>query len=147
MTGQPFALLVPFVVEKLNEVEWIRVHTPDDESPKKYTFPLPRRTGKMKTIRLDMEFSPEEPSLFTDNLTEEVRDAMTYQAAHDVADLLVNGDTESPDPLLKVLDGEVKKGKHLSDINLSGVVYDVEYHARKDTYEWTAYVALETVYV
>lgn len=146
MTRQPFNTIVPFVGVKLDEVEWKKVFTPEGENTKFYDFPLPRRTNEMKTVRLDMEFSPEDDSLFTSDLTEDVRTALTEQTAHDLADLLVNGDTESTDPLLKVLNGEEKVGKRLLDVNFSGVVYDVQYRAGKDTYEWTAYVALEAVY-
>lgn len=146
MTNQPFTPLIPFVKEKFDEVEWVRVRTPDGENPKRYVSPIPERTSEMKTLRLDMEFGSEKPSLFTDTLTEELRSVMTDQMSGDIADLLVNGDVESNDPLLKVINGEVKMGRRLSDVNFSGVIYDVEYHSKKDTYEWTVYVALEPVY-
>ena len=72
-------------------------------------------------------------------------DLMLDQLKLDLEDLLENGDiNKTSDPLLKAMDGAVKRGKEPVEVDIFAMHFYKSYHKRKDTIECTTYLLLFT---
>lgn len=143
MTDQNFQMYIPYIERALDKAIWFPGHTPIPERLK------PHYVGYFegsKALRLDWELTYEQAEkwdisqFFPDLLHPRVKKAIIEAAASDIADLVVNGDTNSTDPLLKNFDGEVKLGKRFAGLRVSSVHWQGENQQRKETVEYTMYL-------
>ena len=132
-------------MDKLDEMlrpmkEYFIEKTPDSLPPPdlhrkiEYEGPV---TEFGRNIRLDFEIS----DTITDQRT--VMNAVFDVLREDLEDLLQNGDVNlTNDALLKVLDGEVKRGKPFDVIATRGAILFSEHKKKKEAVEYTLYINL-----
>jgi hypothetical protein len=115
----------------------------DEDGPKRTNpFKGEVATQDMNFIRLDWELSYQDdvPRAAWKNVVP----LMLGQLRGDIEDLLINGDTESEDPLFKALDGALKRGKNLKSLSLTDIHLFEELRPKKMSYEYTVYFRLTT---
>jgi len=142
MTGQPFEMLVPYFERRLTDLDFINLS--DKDRPK------PSREEGSINIRFDWEFAPENlgtgPWKNVNDVPLEVQiPCFIPILAYDLADICVNGDVDSNDPVLKAMDGEHKLGERFKDFYISPALYRTEYKWRKDVVEWEIYITIKGI--
>jgi len=89
-------------------------------------------------LRLDWELA----DAYEEKDPDKIADLMIFQMSLDLEDLIVNGDVEGHDSLFKVMDGEKKLGKKVSEIDIFSAALYQEYKERKKATEYTLFILM-----
>jgi hypothetical protein len=109
-----------------------------------YQSPRLKALGGIR-MRLDYEIATERfDSPENAEMTKHVGRLMTSQMVNDFADLIENGDKDSTDPLMKAMNGVVKRGQEPLQIIIDDCAAFRYYSKHKKSYE---YILFTTIYV
>lgn len=141
-----YDLVVPFVTERLYSLRWHNLTLKDEERPTKLS-----RVEGSRGIRLD--FDEPTPAAVKQGWATLEHNHMSYKTqqkviealAPDIADLIVNGDVESMDPLLKAMDGEMKLGTRFRDVYLTDIRYNLNWSPSRDVIEHTIFTTIKGI--
>jgi hypothetical protein len=99
-------------------------------------------------LRLDWELSQDalDENVHGNDLEGTIRNLMKHQMASDFADLVLNGDRKSNDPLLQSLDGELKLGKRMVEFKHGQMWWYRELKGKKNTWEYTVYTIIQPIF-
>jgi len=110
-------------------------------------YALVEQAGTVEGVRLRLDWSLSKEAL-TDSkidpetIDEHVNHMMFTQGSIDVADLIINGDTDSEDPLLRTMDGEKKLGKTMKSVKSSKPEILKEYNEKSGWLQYQMFFAL-----
>lgn len=134
-----FKMVVPAVDDAFKSA--VPQDAPEGESPKRiWRQALGSFTWPWVNLRLDWEWNKgsQAPEY------KRVWPLMAQQVYRDLTDLIENGDHDKvDDPLLKMMDGSKKTGRTPVGVEIGGLTIYAEEKEKKDSVEYTVYMAVK----
>ena len=128
--------LRPYLIEVLRSPSSEQYRAEEDYGY--FSGQIPENTDAVR-LRLDIEF--------TDHYTrttpvQDLADIMITSIRNDVGDILENGDVESSDPLLRLLDGRRTRGKEYKSVEIIAARVVSSHKEYKSSTEYQVFLVL-----